>query len=71
MVGGHVTDASDYITYSSTVQTLSVRLLMVISSHNNLSLMAGDVGNAFLTAPATEKYAQKQDLSSRTEKERQ
>ena len=40
---------------STTVHDLSVRLLMLIAVKNNLGLMAGDIGNAFLTAPNMEK----------------
>ena len=55
VVGGHVVDASMYVTYSSTIQDLSVRLLMLVAVQNGLDLMAGDIGNAFPTAPCTEK----------------
>ena len=55
VVGGHVVDASQYVTYSSTIQNISVRLLMLVAVQNGLDLMAGDIGNAFPTAPCTEK----------------
>ena len=55
VVGGHVVDASQHITYSSTIQSLSVRLLMLVAVQNGLDLMAGDIGNAFPTAPCAEK----------------
>ena len=42
-------------TYSSVVTKLSVRILMVLYEQNRLSLMTGDVSNAFLNAPETEK----------------
>ena len=55
VVGGHVVDASQHVTYSSTIQDLSVRLLMLVAVQNGLDLMAGDIGNAFPTAPCAEK----------------
>lgn len=55
VVGGHVIDSSKHMTYSSTIQDLSVRLLMIIAVQNRLSFMTGDIGNAFCTAPCAEK----------------
>ena len=55
VVGGHKVDSSDYNTYSSQVDTLSVHLLFLISQHMKLDLMTADVGNAFPTAPNQEK----------------
>jgi hypothetical protein len=54
-MGGHVVDSSQHTTYSSTISDLSVCLLMLIAVQNQLSLMVGDVGNAFPTAPCAEK----------------
>ena len=55
VMGGNVIDSSQHTTYSSTIQNLSVRLLMIISIQNNLDLMAADIGNAFPTAPCAKK----------------
>lgn len=55
VVGGHVLDSSRYTKASSTVQGLSVRLLLLIAVQNGLSSMTGDIGNAFCTAPVAEK----------------
>ena len=55
VAGGNVVDASNYVKTSTTIHDLSVRLLMLIASKNNLGLMAGDIGNAFPTAPNIEK----------------
>jgi len=55
VVGGHVIDSSKHNTYSSTVQDLSVRLLQLITIRNGLSIMTGDISNAFCTAPIAEK----------------
>ncbi len=55
VMGGHVVDSSAHTTYSSTISDISVRLLFLIATQNNLELMVGDVGNAFPTAPCAEK----------------
>jgi hypothetical protein len=54
-VGGNVLDVSTHTTYSSTIQDVSVRLLMVIAAQNGLFMMTADVANAFCTAPSMEK----------------
>jgi Reverse transcriptase (RNA-dependent DNA polymerase) len=55
VVGGHVIDSSDYTTYSSVIENISVRLLFLAATHQNLGIMTGDIGNAFPTAPCAEK----------------
>ena len=55
VVGGHVVDSSHLIKYSSTVQDISVRLMMLLVAANNLNFLAGDIGNAFPTAPCAER----------------
>jgi hypothetical protein len=55
VVGGHKVDSSEYNTFSSQVDTLSVLLLFLVCKHQKLSLMTADVGNAFPTAPNQEK----------------
>ena len=55
VVGGHVIDSSGHTTYSSTIKDLSVRLMLLIAVKNDLGFMAGDIGNAFCTAPCAEK----------------
>ena len=55
VAGGNVVDASNYVKTSTTVHDLSVRLLMLITSKNNLGLMVGDINNTFSTAPNIEK----------------
>jgi len=55
VVGGHVIDSTRYNTYSSVVENLSVRLVFLVASHQGLSIMTGDIGNAFPTAPCAEK----------------
>ena len=44
-----------YETYSFTGQSTSIRTLLVIAAANDLSFMAGDISNAFISAKSTEK----------------
>ena len=55
VMNGNVIDASDYVKYSSTVNSLSVRLLFIVAAKEHLDIMTGDVANAFPTAPCQEK----------------
>ena len=55
VVGGHVIDSSNHTTYSSVIENLSVRLLLLAATHQSLDVMTGDIGNAFPTAPCAEK----------------
>ena len=55
VIGGHKVDSSDYNTYSSQVDNLSVLLLLLIAQHCGLSIMTCDVSSAFVTAPNSEK----------------
>ena len=55
VAGGHVVDSSNYTTYSSTVEGLSIRLLRLIARQQGLSIMTGDIGNAFIAAPCKER----------------
>lgn len=55
VVGGHVIDSSEHQTFSSTIQDISVRIMMIIAVQNALSFMTADIGNAFCTAPCAEK----------------
>ena len=54
VVGGKIIDSTGHSTYSSTVQDISIRLMLLIAVANNLGMMAGDIGNAFCTAPCAE-----------------
>jgi hypothetical protein len=40
-------DCDHYTTFSSTIQDITIRLLMVIAAQNNLHTMTTDVANAF------------------------
>ena len=54
VVGGHTTDTTGSITYSSVVSRDSVRLAFLIAGLNNL-VLAGNVTNAYLNASCCEK----------------
>eukprot|EP00957_Ditylum_brightwellii_P126868 9670932-Ditylum_brightwellii.AAC.1 len=55
VVGGHAIDSSKHTTYLSTIKDVSVRLLMLAAVKNGLNITTADIGNAFCTAPCTEK----------------
>jgi hypothetical protein len=63
VVGGHEVDARDHTKYSSVVRFDSIRLLNVIAKAQNLKVLAGDVGNAYLYA-----YTLNLDRSYKAEK---
>jgi hypothetical protein len=55
MAGGHTTDAPHVMTYASVVSRESVRIALTLAALNDLDVMMGDIENAYLTAPLTEK----------------
>ena len=55
VAGGHLTETPTSITYSSVVSRDSVRLCFLHAALNDLSLIAADIGNAYLNAPNKEK----------------
>ena len=55
VAGGHVTDVPSVMTYSSVVSRDSVQIMFMIAALNDLDIMAGDIGNAYLNAETTEK----------------
>ena len=55
VAGGHITKAPASITYASVVTREPVRLALTIAALNDLKVKAGDVLNAYLTAPNSEK----------------
>ena len=55
VIGGHVVDSSMHTVYSSTIQSISVRLLMLVAAKTGLNIMAADIANAYVTAPCWEK----------------
>jgi hypothetical protein len=55
VAGGHMTDPPDSITYSTVVSRDSVRIAFLLAALNDLDLLATDIGNAYLNAPAREQ----------------
>ena len=55
VAGGHVVNSSMYESYSSVVQSKSLRLLQTIALNEELNIMTADVGNAFIQAFTNEK----------------
>ena len=55
VAGGHVTEAPATITYASVVARDTVRLALLLAALNDLDVKVGDVLNAYITAPVTEK----------------
>jgi len=52
VAGGHWTQASSQLTYSSVVTRESIRIAFLIAALNELDLLTADIGNAYLQAPA-------------------
>ena len=55
VAGGHLTEVPTSMTYSSVVSRDSVRIGFLIAALNGLNLLAGDIQNAFLSAPTKER----------------
>jgi hypothetical protein len=55
VAGGHTTDAPHVMTDASVVSRESVRIALTLVALNDLDIMMGDIENAYLTAPITEK----------------
>ena len=55
VAGGHITDTPSAITYASIVSRESLRLALMLDALNSLEVKRGDVMNAYITAPITEK----------------
>ena len=55
LAGGHMTDTPAAITYASVVSRESVRLALMLAALNALEVKCGDVMNAYITTPITEK----------------
>ena len=53
--GGHTTDPPSSITYASVVSRDSVRIALMYAALNDLPILAGDIGNAYLNAETKEK----------------
>ena len=55
VAGGHMTEVPSHMTYSSVVSRDTVRIGLLIAALNDLELLAGDIQNAFLSAPTKER----------------
>jgi hypothetical protein len=55
VAGGHRTEAPATITYASVVSRETVRITLIMAAPNDLEVKVGDVLNAYITAPITEK----------------
>jgi hypothetical protein len=55
VAGGHTTDAPHMIIYASVVSRESVSIALTLAALNDLDDIMGDIENAYLTAPITEK----------------
>ena len=55
VAGGHLTDPPTSMTYASVVSRESVRIAFLIAALNDLQILCGDIGNAYLNALTTEK----------------
>ena len=55
VAGGHMTYALKTITYASVVSHDTVCLALTDAVLNDLQVKAGDIQNAYVTAPTTEK----------------
>ena len=55
VASGHMAETPKCQTYSSVVSRETVRITLTIAALNDLEVKAGDIMNAYLTAPITEK----------------
>jgi hypothetical protein len=55
VAGGHMTNPPSSLTYSSLVLRDSICFAFVFAALNDINLLATDIGNAYLNAPAREK----------------
>ena len=55
MAGGHTTKAPATITYESIVLRDTVRIALMIAALNDFEVKLGDILNAYVQAPVTER----------------
>ena len=56
VIGGNVVDSSGHEVYASTIKSVSARIMMTIVAANNLDVVTGDIGNAYLNANTQEIF---------------
>ena len=54
VAGGHLTNPPISMTYASVVSRESVRIAFLLAALNNLEILGGDIGNAYLNVMTTE-----------------
>ena len=54
VAGGHLTNPQTSMTYASVISRESVRITFLLAALNNLEILAGGIGNAYLNAITTE-----------------
>ena len=55
VTGGHLAKAPAAVTYTSVVSRETVRIVLTIAALNEIEVKCGDVMNAYITAPCTER----------------
>ena len=55
VAGGHLIDTIDHYIYSTTVKSISVKLIKVIAYKSNLEILCGNIGNVYVNAYTNEK----------------
>ena len=55
VAGGHMTEPPKCLTYSSVVARDTVRIALTMAALNELEVKMGDVKNAYVSAPTSEK----------------
>lgn len=55
VAGGHTTETPSSLTYASVVSRDSVRIALTMAALNDLEVKAGDIQNAYLQAPCSER----------------
>ena len=55
VAGGHMVAVHGISARSTVVKGVSLRLLDIVAHRDNLTILCGDIGNAFVTAPCLEK----------------
>ena len=63
VAGGHMTGAPATIMYASLVFRETVRIVTMIATLNDLEVMSGDILNAYVQTPVTEKVWITKDAS--------
>jgi len=64
VAGGHVINSSMFESYSSVVQTNSLRLLQTVALNEDFKIITADIGNAFIQAFTKEKIGQDVAMNS-------